>query len=120
MARSLRTRPIDYISRRINLEGAIETISQYRLRAHYYTLLSYYRDYNPLSSLYYISGAYLDLRNLEIIRLRYKGNLDRYWRPLEGRNNSYEERTGACRPAIVCIRRCYYTYNAPSYKISCL
>ena len=86
-------------------------------------MLPYYRDCDPPGSLRHVGGAYLDLRNLRIIRLRYKGNLDGYWRSLEGRNsrnNGNEERTNARRPAIVRIRRCHYTYNALSYKISCL
>ena len=87
---------------------------------YYYALLPYYRDYNSLGSFRYVSGAYLDLRKLGIIRLRYKGNPDRYWRPLEGSNDGYKERTGVRRSAVIRIRYCYYTLNALSYKTSCL
>ena len=57
----------------------------------YYTLLLNYYNYNFLNSLRHISGAYLDLKTLKIIHLKYKGNLDRYWRLLKDSNNSYKE-----------------------------
>jgi len=52
--------------------------------------------------------------------LKYKGNLDRYYRSLKDYNNNYKEWTSVYRSAIICTRYYYYIYNALSYKISCL
>ena len=83
-----------------------------------YALLPHHRDYDPPGSLRYVGGAYLDPKNPGTIRLRHKGNLDRYWRPPEDCNDSYKEQTGVCRPAVIRTHHCHHTYNAPSYKTS--